>query len=231
MDITKKIYSFQLLPQLGSVASVFLPASHPCLILSLFSSAQVSLLLFIVSSPHSFSQSFMCLFSSLHPTFMGICLAEVFFPDKITVSFLICWATESRTVLPLQFNLDNIAIRFYSSTDQNLFLCEKIVMVLLHPGSPCTCLLPPAPTAPGFLVAELQQSCFLVRISGTLQCNKRTGHSRSFWNISAWCSIWFVLEECSPNLIPLLQHSKTSSNILRTQHKHLLVGHICEREY
>lgn len=167
MDITKKIYSFHFLSQLGSVALVFLPASHPYLILSLFSSAQVSLL-YYVFSPFLFTFFHVpfLLISSHFPE--CICLAEVFFPDKITDSFLVCWATESRTMLPLQFCLDNIAIRFYISTEQNLFLWEKIAMVLLQQSSLCMCLLPSAPVAPSFLDAELQQSCFFARISGTL---------------------------------------------------------------
>lgn len=88
MDITKKIYSFHFLSRLGSVASVFLPASHPYLILSLFSSAQVSLLFFIICSPHSFSHSFMCLFSSFHLTFLSVfALLKFSFQTKSPILF------------------------------------------------------------------------------------------------------------------------------------------------
>lgn len=51
----------------------------------------------------------------------------------------------------------------------------------------------------------------------SLWFNKGTGHIQSFCYISAPWAIWLILEACSAEFISLLQHSKRSINVLRTQ--------------
>lgn len=248
--MTKTIYSFNLLPQPGSVAAVFLPASLPFLILSplFFSSSPASVLSGTLFSPFLFSSQLFPVPFSPHFTPLPWMYSPwwSFLPRHnyrlIFACFFSCWDIESRTVFPLQSSPWQYCYQFlyFKRTE---FVLMRIPCYASASSQFCL-LVPPSTRSFGtqlpwrraaaklFLSKEFWFS--VAPKIPSLWFNKGTGHIRSFWSLSARCAIWFILEACSAEFISLLQHSKRTVNILRTQEfpdKHFLVKHFHKREY
>lgn len=246
-DITKTINSFQLLPQPGSGAAVFLPAS------SLLFPSWFSLALLFSSSPTS------VLSGTLFSPFL---FSSHLFPVPFSPHFtpLPCvnspWWSSSQTQLQTDFRM-----LFLSAETWRAGQCSQYssALAILLPGSVfhdtqicsykktllCFCFIPVVSVGASFHKflwhpVSLRQTCskefwFSVAPKIPFLCfNKGTGHIWSFCYISVQRGIWFISETCCTEFISLLHDSKRSVNILRTQEvpdKHFLVSCFCKSEY
>lgn len=148
--------------------------------------------------------------------------------------WIFCWDIESRTVFPVQFSLCNIITRFCISRDLNLFLRENLAMLLLHPSCFCWCLLPALPLAPNFLDAELQQRFLVVCSTKNTSGSIKGLVISDCFDISQCNAVSDLFYKHVLLSLSLLQHSKRSVNILRTQEvpdKYFLARCFHKREY